>query len=267
MERQYKKLIIFLILFCLPFTFVSQPSEAALLFDRGLPVYNAIQPNINDAAGANRSNTSPVVPYLGRPEYYVNPGDDFTIGTPGTYHLDTLRLWGLSGSDMIPLIAPSLWMGPEGGPLQKVSTTFVYQTVTYSNLENFQYPGTKSFRNINQVDWALNINVQGGQTYQFFLEGLWWKPGTLLVFSPSLHASNAALSNAPQEGADDIFLFQVMHNGVSTDVVLQKNFFADIGKPADANVQVFGSVVPLPSALLLLGSGLACLVGWRCKRN
>jgi hypothetical protein len=103
---------------------------------------------------------------------------------------------------------------------------------------------------VYQIDFSVNIPLNGGQTYQFFLDG------PLSVNPPAngggyanayLHASNAALSGSTQQGSDDTFLWLDPDGNVLT-------WFSGTGGgtsgwgsannvDTDANVQVFASQV------------------------
>ena len=52
-----------------------------------------------------------------------------------------------------------------------------------------------------QIDFAVGITLAPGQTYQYFLDGT----GSSVTV-PFSHASNAALSGSPQDGADNLML-------------------------------------------------------------
>ncbi len=123
---------------------------------------------------------------------------------------------------------------------------------------NFQRPSDGFYRQTWQLDFTINQDVDGGQTYQVFLDGLFKSSYDDKYHSPSLHTSNAALSNTTQAGADNSFLSLAMTWDGSkyvpgTPTVETGNF--------DGNIQLYGSQVPLPSTLLLLGSGLLGLAG------
>lgn len=229
-------------------------ASSSLLFDRGLPTQY-----FNDAAGSNRSNvawadgeaTATTSPYW-------LPGDDFKIGTGGSYNIDTIRVWTVGNNTGLTLFG-----GQEGGTISQLSNTFTPTAVTYTNNEGYQ-GNSGAFSTIYQIDFAVNWNVSGGVKYQFFLDGPWNlynpdKPADGYV-NAFLHASNAALSGSTQEGADDTFLWLTMTDGVPGSVITfwdaDTNPYWD--KLSDGNVQVFGTT-PIPGSVLLLGSGLVGL--------
>jgi hypothetical protein len=235
-----------------------------LVFDRGLPTTN-----LNNAAGASRSNfawadieTLPITPFL--------PGDDFTLAGAGLYTITTIRVWSTNN------IGLSLRGGVAGGPITLQSTTFTATPVTYANLQTYERFGG-GFLQVYQVDFTVNIPLNGGVQYQYFLDG----PPTPQLpvgdnIGVTLHAANAPLSGSPQQGADGIMLF--LDNG---GAVLTWNALTGAGtycpgcigadKVSDGNVQVFAfapaavatsRMVPAMSlpglaalALLLAGAG------------
>jgi hypothetical protein len=255
------------------------PTQAApLIFSRGLPVYNATAPNLNQSALPNTSNTA-----LGQnfpdsvpPSNYLVPGDDWTIGVAGqTYHIETVRLWMNWGQQpgepncgqydtSYPYSAPTnlkLWVGPAGGAIAPQSTNFIATRVWYSDGENFQTVDSK-WHPMWQIDFVVKADFQGGQRYQFFLDGLnqnlWtygWQTGPLL-------GSNAALSNAPQEGADGKMFLMEINNGTPGNIsTINSIYFGTSGgviynKAPDGDVQIFGNIVnksgSAPSLYLLL---------------
>ena len=252
------------------------PTQAApLIFNRGLPVYNATAPNLNQSVLPNTSNTALGQNYADSvpPTNYLVPGDDWTIGAAGqTYHIETVRLWMNWGQQpgepncgqydtSYPYSAPTnlkLWVGPAGGAIAPQSTNFIATRVWYSDGENFQTPIDSKWHPMWQIDFVVNANFQGGQKYQFFLDGLnqnlWtygWVAGPLL-------GSNAALSNAPQDGADGKMFLMELNNGTPGNIstVSSINFGnsggVDYYKAPDGCVQVFGNLVRNSSLYLPL---------------
>jgi hypothetical protein len=236
---------------------LSPAPASPLLFDRGLPTSN-----LNDAAGSLRSNVNWADGYYygaTAPTTYKAPGDDFRIGSIGnTYHLDTIRVWTVDDPPFAYRLLGGLASGLPGA-ISVVSTAVsVSLPVTYVNGKSYQgsdiYP-------IYQVDFTVDWTVAGGQLYQFFIDAPLHNYGTLsdpAYATPFLHASNAALSGSPQQGADNQFLWLTMTNGVPGSVEFwDSNSPGFWDKSSDANVQIYGT--PLPGTLLLLGSGLAGL--------
>jgi hypothetical protein len=113
---------------------------------------------------------------------------------------------------------------------------------------------------MHQVDFAVNITLAHGQIYDFFLDGSGSGDGT---YVPFVHASNAALSGSPQDGADNLMLYAEVLGGVLDPTSIGTWSPTDPppawDKASDVNVQVFGSVPDAGSTLLFLGSALTGL--------
>jgi hypothetical protein len=237
------------------------PVQGSLLFDRSLPTSN-----LNNAAGNNRSNVNWADGYYttNNPTSYAVPGDNFIIGSPGsTYHLDTITVWTVDDN-------PSSYtlLGGLPGAISQVSISSAFNQVTYSDGTNYQ--GTSgTYYPIYQVDFTVDWTINGGTIYQFFIDAPLHNYGTkedpLLYATPFLHASNAALSGSPQEGADNLFLWLTLNSGTPSSVTSWDSFPNYWDKSSDANVQIYGT--PLPGTLLLLGSGLAGLSLWRGRKR
>lgn len=226
----------------------------ALLVDRGLPTAN-----LNNAAGANRSNVAWADSEgSATPTEYWLPGDDFTISGSGNYHVSTIRVWAVGSNTGFSLLG-----GLSGGTMSTLSSSFAATNVTYANSEDYQKTDG-STASIYQIDFSVNLDLAAGQTFDFFVDGPWISRSTYFV-NTSLHASNAALSGSTQQGADDAF--QWLHVNGATQTVESwysgtgagtAGFSAGWDKNSDANVQVFGAAVPLPAAFV---PGLALLAG------
>jgi hypothetical protein len=210
-----------------------------LAFDRGLPIEN-----LNNEAGADRSNiewadieTMPETPWL--------PGDDFTLAGNGSYVVSTIRVWS---TDNVGL---ALWGGAAGAPIHLISKKYAATPVTYVNSEGYQTTAG-DFLPLYQIDFSVDIPLEGGVTYQYFLDG----PPSASdsdFRGPRLHASNAASSGSPQMGADDTFLFLGNDGTVYTwNTLTGEGTYCPgcVGwnKTSDGNVQVFvrrsGPVLP-----------------------
>jgi hypothetical protein len=226
-----------------------------LVFDRGLPTAN-----LNNAAAANRSNvvwsdieTLPETPWL--------PGDDFTLPGTGGYTVTTIRVWSTNN------IGLSLRGGVAGGPISVLSTTFTATPVTYANSQGYER-SVGGFLQLYQVDFTVNIAVNGGVTYQYFLDGPAVAQSTPGDFAgATLHASNAAVSGSTQQGAEGTFLFLANDGTVRTwNAMTGGGTYCPgcvgFNKVTDGNVQVFGTAaaaLPPRQVPAVSGPGLALL--------
>lgn len=185
-----------------------------LVVDRGLPTAN-----LNNAAGANRSN----VAWSFGSDYLS--GDDFVVGAAGELWVITnIRTWSIGGapsstyeigdrfqdvtlyggvpSDAVPaaIATGNLAVGSSTNSNPDITHT----KVTYAGGADYQGSGG-SYIQIWQNDFNhLNWVVQGGQTYVFAADGELQPAVTYWWFN---HASNAALSGSPQQGSDDLFWY------------------------------------------------------------
>lgn len=241
-----------------------------LVFDRGLPTAN-----LNNAAGANQSNvqwadveTPPETPWL--------PGDDFTLPGSGPYTITKIRVWSTNNTGL------SLRGGVAGGAIGVISAVYTATPVTYANSQSYQSAGG-AFLTLYQLDFTVNIPLNGGVTYQYFLDGPSTASGADFQ-GVYLHASNAALSGSPQAGANDTFLFlgndgtvYTWNSGTGAGTYCP----GCIGwnKASDGNVQVFAAVpqaasvsAPAVSAtglvwLMSLIAGAGLVVTWGRRRS
>jgi len=226
-------------------------ASADLLVDRGLPTAN-----LNNAAGADRSNVAWAFTEYTSPDYYV-VGDTFQNTSSQAWAINQITLWTVGETD-----TAILWGGIAGGSIGLASTGSSIVPTTYAN--GALYQGTSgSYISMYQVNFAVNITLAPGQTYDFFLDGSGSGDGTVVPF---VHASNAALSGSPQQGSDDSMLYAEVLNGVldSTSIGTWSSDGDGWDKASDVNVQVLGTPVPEAStifagALLLLPFGASTL--------
>ncbi len=234
--------------------------SSTLLFDRGLPTANV---NTGDASQSNiewadSENTS-------TPSTYCLPGDDFTLSGSGSYYVNTIRVWSTDSAGL------SLLLGNGSGGFETL-TKYTSQATSYSNGQGYQ-GSDGTFYTLYELDFTVNQVLQGGKTYEFFLNGPFSAVGSSSYVNAFLAGSNASLSGSVQRGADGVWLWLTM-TGNSTGSVLTwysgdgggtSGWGAGWDKNTDANVQVYGSAVPIPAAFLLFAPGLAGLAALRRK--
>jgi hypothetical protein len=215
--------------------------------DRGLPTAN-----LNNAAGSDRSNVA-----WSNGNDYIS-GDTFSVGSAGqTWVVSGIRTWnigelGVAFGDQFS--NDTLYLGT--GAVSPVETGTVapgsdadsnpnitHTAVTYADGSNYQ-GSSGDYLQIWQNDFThLDYVVSGGQTQFFAVDGT--------VIGPIgywfNHASNAALSGSPQQGADNLWV------AWSKSDLSTPNYCNSAGgtgvcdggwdKSSDINVQVFASQV------------------------
>jgi hypothetical protein len=226
-----------------------------IVFDRGLPTAN-----LNNAAGANRSN----VAWGDTPDWFL--GDDFAISGSGAYNVSSIRTWVLGGNvpgdDLATLYSSlSLRLGP-GGPnaMTQSFTSFTATKVQYADASNYQNT-SGTFRDLWQLDWnTAGLVVNAGDLTNFGVSGVTTTAGQAALGFANvvfLHSSNAALSGSTQEGADgQLRGWENVSGAWSYDYNSNGNGW---DKVSDANIQVFAAPVPEPASMLALAGGLALL--------
>jgi hypothetical protein len=237
-------------------------AQASLVVDRGLP-----DSNLNNAAGSDRSN----VAWAFNGDYLA--GDDFTLGAPDPgkryWRIDRVSVWQIGGDTTLgdKFDSVSLFLGPEGGgSIRKVSSANLSGNTTNNPnvaVSQVTYPGTNetyqgssgSLLNMWQIDFA-NLGLFGAGTHLFAMGGV--GSGDLLTFN---HASNAALSGTPQEGADDRYRW---FSGTGAGPSIAPGGFIDSNgsgwdKSSDINIRVYAQQVPEPFTLALFCAGLLAM--------
>lgn len=231
----------------------AQQASALTLVDRGLPTAN-----LNNEAGSDRSNVAWAFTTYTSDDYWV-VGDTFANTSSQTWLIDSIRLWTVGRTDTAILRG-----GYDGS-----STVGVISSATYvSPGPNDLYQGSGgSYISMSQVDFDVNLLLAPGQIYNFFLDG---SGNENDIYVPFVHASNAALSGSPQQGADDLMLYANVINGVLDSSTIGTWSSQGFGwdKASDVNVQVFGHAVPdAGTTLTLLGYAVVGLGLLRRKFN
>jgi hypothetical protein len=226
------------------FSVASAIAAPTVLVDRGLPTAN-----LNNAAGANRSNVAWVEgDYTNPNSAYTVLGDSFTNTSSQSWSITTIRLWAVGAVSTASLLG-----GIEGGSLGQVSTGFSTTSAFYA--DSSTYEGTTGNRILmTQIDFAVNILLGAGETFDFFLDGT---GGTYTV--PFMHASNAALSGSAQDGSNGLMLSATLTGGSLSNVASWTSLGNGWDKASDFNVVVVGEAageLPEPASMALVGAAL-----------
>ncbi len=241
-------------------------SAAPVTFTRGLPnSSNVGTPYVNNAAGANRANTSWNEPGSG----FIF-GDDFSFGSAVT--LSSLTVWmttnSLPGTPASEFSAIQLYLGNATGTLSLVNVAPSTAPVQYQpDNANYQAP-SGNFYAIYSLTFdlaGLGLVVPANTLWGFAIDGT---PIGINVFST--HASNAALtvaSGVTQQGADDSFryYFQSGSDYVYSPPICDagcSNFASDL----NVLVQADDTAIPEPSTVFLTAAGILTLAGLRRRR-
>lgn len=227
-------------------------ANATLLVDRGLPTAN-----LNNDAGASRANVDWLAgDFSPASSTYTVIGDSFQNTSSQTWNINQITLWTDGGTD-----SAILWGGIQGSAMGIVQGSGVISgPITYANGSSYQ-SSSGNFFALHQINFAVNVTLAAGQTFDFFLDGTDPTSGYGLPF---VEASNAALSGSPQQGADNLMLQALVSGGTLGSITTWTSFNNGWDKASDVNVQVFGTAVPEPTtmvagALLLLPFGAHAL--------
>jgi len=222
-------------------------ASADLLVDRGLPTEN-----LNNAAGSDRANVAWAFTQYTSPDYWV-VGDTFQNTSSQTWDINQITLWTVGTT-----ASASLWGGIDGSSaIGVVSASGAVSPATYADGSTYQGSSGSSIA-MYQVNFAVNIALAAGQTYDFFLDGTGSGDGTVVPF---VHASNAALSGSTQDGADNSMLGAEVINGVldPTSVGTWDSNGNGWDKSSDVNVQVSGTPAPVPEPATVISGALLLL--------
>ena len=234
-----------------------------LLVNDGLPTANENNglANQSNVAWADTESSS-------TPANYDVPGGSFTLGGSGSYTITDIRVWDVNG----PTTGLSLLGGVSGSSmsLTPISAAYTVTPTTYANGQTYEGQ-SGNFLPLFQVDFAVDIPLAAGQTFDFFLNGAYTAyPGDGYV-GPFLAAS--ASPNSP-------FLWLDVGDPLVSDVPTVETWysagdngggtvpwapFAGWNQDSVADVQVFGSAPDSGSAMLLLGSTFAGMAWLRRK--
>ena len=227
---------------------------ANLLVDRGLPTAN-----LNNDAGDNRANVAWAFTEYTPQDYWL-VGDTFVNNSSHTWSINKIRLWTTGPTDTAVLRG-----GIDGSTIGIVSSTYSMTAATYAGGSSYETGTPGTFRDINQIDFTVDILLGAGQTYDFFLDGTGNTRADIVV--PFVNASNAALSGSPQQGSDNLMLGAEVVGGTLDPLSIGSWDSNGYGwdKSSDVNVDVFGSVPDGGMTVTLLGGALMSLAALRRK--
>ena len=115
-------------------------NASVLLVDRGLPTAN-----LNNDAGADRSNVAWVFNgYTSSTDYWL-VGDTFKNTSAQTWSINTIQLWSMN-----PIVTASLWGGVDGSSIGVVSASGVISGTTYADSTTYQ-GSSGSYRNLYRL--------------------------------------------------------------------------------------------------------------------
>jgi hypothetical protein len=255
---------------------ISSHAAPGIIFDRGLP-----EANLNNVAGADRSNVSWGFGASGTPGLAYYSGDFFRLGQD--YVIHSLTTWATIGP--VPLAegtlesrfsSLSLFTGTGVGPMTErmqgntvgnatdnpnISVT----QVTYANGADYQGSGG-AFINLLEITFTnLKWKVQADVDYYFSVVGV-DNPDDQTYFPWFMHASNAERGGVPADGANDRYNWFYTEGGqlfLGGEINSQGNGW---DKSSDINVVLRGEL-PLPGTLALGLLGLISVGAARFARR
>jgi len=250
---------------------VSRNAVAGVIYSRPLPVIN-----LNNAAGASRSNIAPLEGSF-PPPFIL--GDDFMLsdaGLSGTYNINTLSVWEIGN---LPLSGPTdpggnapstefssitLFGGPDHTDLTAISSTYTATRVFYAGGLDYQSPNSGTYFPIYRLDFTnLNWIVNSNVLYNFAINAV-----PIGGNSFALSAANFGSSGVVGAGANNSFILYE-NDGTSWISTFNSDATSTPGFPkgSDANVSLDTSLVPEPSTISFIGVGLgAVLLGLRRRK-
>jgi hypothetical protein len=268
----------------------AQSGLAALITERPLPIAN-----LNDAAGANRSNLA------------INFGDGAATGdtfgiAAGNWIINSLTVWSVPTYDQAlgwEFSSVSLYMGKNGGALSLTSSGNIAHDASNTNSnpnithQKVYYPLITSYegssgvyRPVYQTTFGgLNFAAGAGDTVAFSVYGTGGYADNN-SFTPDPfwgvwfnHGSNAALSGNAQPDADgfvqvyDTSNFSTVAYNWATGSAINfggSQYPAIWDKDIDLNFSASGlstSEIPEPGTVAMIGAGLLALAGLRLRRR
>jgi hypothetical protein len=249
-------------------TLAAQTVSADLLVDRGLPSTGVFATNSSGQVDwSQRSNIS-IGDYDAKDPFYVNnstarlvPGDDFTLPTTANaFHLTGLRVW-LTPNGTTPFgdmfNSVSLMLGQGTGSSATLSLLAATPTVSSVTFPGTSYP-------LWQLDYSLDLTTPAGSGYSFaiFANG---KPCTnasgndeayYIAFADCTMVGYS--SGYPHDGSDG-YVKDFYLDGTFADRYTFPEVWGGV-RAGDVSVQVFGTPIPEPCTLSLVGLGFAGVI-------